>query len=158
MVKGKRKAIGQRFLDAPHFGTILVYRLASFFRSDLRWRAVLVCRADEHHLITAHTLVACKDICGQLAAHKIAQMLDPVDIFVVGTCALAHPTFRGQSVMRFSPEQLAKDKAGAGNIGVGCPHFTGGPGQHADKAEKGENGVGHSDHRKKRAGAEVLDQ
>ena len=36
--------------------------------------------ADEHHLMPPAPHIAREQVCGQLAAHKVAQMLDPVDV------------------------------------------------------------------------------
>ena len=63
-----------------HIGAILFNRLAGFCGGELRWGSVLICGAEKQDLIAPCPVVAGKKICRQLAAHKVAEVFDPVDI------------------------------------------------------------------------------
>ena len=80
MIEGQTKAIGDVFLHGMHRCAKFFHRLASLGGSQFGGCAMFIGGADKHHLMAAPAHVACKKIGGQLAAHKIAQVLDPVDI------------------------------------------------------------------------------
>ena len=63
-----------------HIGAIFFNRLASFRGGELCWGAVFIGGAEKQDLIASRPMVAGKKICRQLAAHKVAEVFDPVDI------------------------------------------------------------------------------
>ena len=63
-----------------HIGAILVNRLAGFRGGEFRRGAVLICGAEKQDLIASRPMVAGKKIRRQLAAHKVTEVFDPVDI------------------------------------------------------------------------------
>ncbi len=80
MVEGQAEAVRQVLLHLVHLGAVVGHRLAGFGGGQFGGRAVFVGGADEHHLVPAGALVAGEQVRRKLAAHQVAQMLDPVDV------------------------------------------------------------------------------
>ena len=80
MVEGQAEALGNLGLNAVHFGAVFGHRLARLGRRQFGRGAVLIGRTDEHHLIADGPVEPREQVGRQLAAHKVAQMLDAVDI------------------------------------------------------------------------------
>ncbi len=80
MVEAEAETLRELGLDLVHLGAVFGHRLAGLGGGQFGGRAVFVGGAEEHHLVPARALVAGIEIGGQLRAHQIAQMLDPVDI------------------------------------------------------------------------------
>ena len=80
MVERQGKALGDLRLDGVHLGTVFRHRLVRLGSGQFRRCAVLVGGAEEHHLIAASALEPGIQVGRQLAAHQVAQMLDPVDV------------------------------------------------------------------------------
>ena len=85
MIERQPEAPGNLGLHAMHFGAKLRDRLACLGRSQFGGGAVFVGGTDEHHFMTTGAAVTGEQVGGQLAAHQIAQMLDPVDIWNGGS-------------------------------------------------------------------------
>ena len=80
MVKRQAKPVSNLGLHRMHIGAIFFNRLASFRGGELCWGAVFIGGAEKQDLIASRPMVAGKKICRQLAAHKVAEVFDPVDI------------------------------------------------------------------------------
>ena len=80
MVEGQAEALGDLRLHLVHLGAVLGHRLAGLGGGKLGRGAVLVGGAEEQHLVAPGALVAGEEIRRKLAAHEVAQMLDPVDV------------------------------------------------------------------------------
>ena len=80
MVERQPEPAGDLGLNVVHFGAIVGDRLAGLGGGQFGRGAVFVGGADEHHLMAAGAGIAGKQIGRQLAAHQVAQMLDPVDV------------------------------------------------------------------------------
>ena len=72
--------MGELRLNGVHFGAILRDRFAGLGGSQFSGRAMFISGAQKHHFVAARALVARVQVCRQLRADKIAQMLDPVDV------------------------------------------------------------------------------
>ena len=83
MVEGQPEAAGDVGLHLVHLRAEHVDRKPGLGGGEFRRGAVFVGGADEHHLGPARALVAGEQVCGQLAADQVPQVLDAVD---VGDC------------------------------------------------------------------------
>ena len=63
-----------------HFRAIFGNRFPRLCRGQFRRRAVFIRGAQEQHFVAAPAQIAGIEVRRQLAAHKITQMFDPVDI------------------------------------------------------------------------------
>ena len=80
MVERQAKAFGDAGLHGIHLGAIFLDRLARFGGGEFGRGAVFVGGAEEQNLLPPATLVARIEVRRQLAAHKVTQMFDPVNI------------------------------------------------------------------------------
>jgi len=80
MVEGQPEPIGDFGLHRVHFRAVFSDRLARLGRRQFRRCAVFVGGAEKQNLVPAPPQVAGVEIGGQLAAHEISKVLDPVDI------------------------------------------------------------------------------
>ena len=80
MVKRQTKPLGNVGLHLMHFGAEIFDRLVRFGGGQFGGSAMLIRGANEHHLMAAATRISGIEICGQLTAHQIAEMLNSVDI------------------------------------------------------------------------------
>ena len=80
MIEAEAEAVRDLFLDGVHRLAVLGHGLTGLRGGKLGRGAMLVGGADEHDLVTACAHVAGVEIGGKLAAHQIAQMLDPVNV------------------------------------------------------------------------------
>ena len=101
VIEAQPEAARDRRLHVMHLRAIVGDGLARLGRRQFRGRAVFVGRTDEHHLVAAPAQIARVKIGRQLAAHKVAQMLDAVDI----------GNRRGDEMTRHDPCPLAATAA-----------------------------------------------
>ena len=80
MVKRQPKASRDLGLYFVHFSAIFFNRLTRFGSSQFGGGAMFIRRTQKQYLMPARALVAGIEVRRQLAAHKVAQMLDPVDV------------------------------------------------------------------------------
>ena len=80
MIEGQAEPARDLGLNLMHLRAIFRNRLARLGRRQLCGGAMLVRGADEHHLMPHRPVKAREQVCGQLTAHQIAQVLDPVDV------------------------------------------------------------------------------
>ena len=80
VVEAEAKSCRDVTLHGIHLSAIFLDRFASFCRGQLGGGAVLIGGAKEQDFVTAGAQVAGIEISWQLAAHQIAEVLDPVDI------------------------------------------------------------------------------
>ena len=80
MIERHTEPFGDLILHRPHFRAVFLNRFTRFGRCQFRRRAMLIGGTEKQHLMAARTLETGVKIRRQLAAHKIAEVLDPVDI------------------------------------------------------------------------------
>ena len=80
VIEGQAEAVRDPGLDIVHFGAVVRDGLAGLGRGKLCRSTVFVGRAEKEHFVAAAALVARENIGGQLGAHEIAEVFDPVDI------------------------------------------------------------------------------
>ena len=80
MVEGQPEAAGEVVLHLPHLRAIRGDGLVRLGRGQFGRCAMLVGGTQEKHLVAPGAHVAGVKIGGQLAAHKVAEMLDPINI------------------------------------------------------------------------------
>ena len=80
MIERQAKPFGYLGLHRMHICAILFNRLAGFRGGKLCWGAVLICGAEKQDVIAPRPVVAREQIRRQLAAHKVAEVFDPIDI------------------------------------------------------------------------------
>ncbi|MPL95483.1 hypothetical protein SDC9_41654 [bioreactor metagenome] len=121
VVEAQPETGGDLGLHLVHLGAIDIDRLARLRRGQLGRRAVLVGRADEHHLVAARAQIAGVEVRRQLRAHEIAEVLDAVDVgnrrgdeVTRHDPALAPVLRRFNAVVRARPETLARPGRGPG--------------------------------------------
>lgn len=123
MIKAQPEPLGDIRLNTVHFGAVFRHGLARFRGGQLGGSAVLVGGTQEHHLVAPATIVAGIQVRGQLRAHKIAQVLDSVDVgnrrSDENPC---HIRFRLMSGVRLS--QLGRQQKTTGDLGPGFLLFS----------------------------------
>ena len=80
VVERQPEAVGEILLHLPEPRAVGGDRLAGPGGGELGRRAVLVGGADQQHLVAAGAHVAGIDVRRELAAHEVAEVLDPVDV------------------------------------------------------------------------------
>jgi hypothetical protein len=80
MIKAQPEPARDLGLNGVHLGAILGHRLARLGGGELGGGAMLVGGTQKQHLVTARPAIARKEIRRKLAAHQIAEVLDPVDV------------------------------------------------------------------------------
>ena len=80
LVEAEPEAVRQLLLHLVHLRAVLGHRQTGLGGGEFGRGAVLVGGAEEQHLVPPAAHVAGVEVGGQLRAHEVAQMLDPVDV------------------------------------------------------------------------------
>ncbi len=80
MVKRQPKPLSQLVLNLPHLSAVFGHGLACFGSRQFSGGAVFISSTQKQDFIAACTLITGIKVGRQLTAHKIAEVLDPVDV------------------------------------------------------------------------------